>query len=260
MNMKKIFWVTAIMVLALLQSTAQMQERGGGNRPPGENVIGKVTAISKDSLTIAQSQGGESVTVKVSDTTRVTRSRQPINLADIKVDDTIFARGELKNGVMQAAMLAVVNPEMAQRFAGGGAGGQGARGGVAGFKPEDLGKKFIVGQVKAMNETKLTIARPDGQTQEIEVDENTSFKKDGASITLPDIQVGDSIRGRGELKGTTFVPKELVVGGRPMRGLNGPGGNQMPDRMQPNSASPSTTAPAPAAPAPAAPTATPTPK
>jgi len=77
---------------------------------------------------------------------------------------------------------------------------------------------------------------------------------------LPDIQVGDSVRGRGELKGTTFVPKELVVGGRPMRGLNGPGGNQMPDRMQPNSASPSTPAPSTATPAHAVPTTTPTPK
>jgi hypothetical protein len=260
--MKRMFWLMAVMILALMQALAQTQERGGGNRVPGENMIGKVTAISKDSLTIAKLEGGESVTIKVSDATRVTRSRQPIKLEEIKVDETIFARGELKSGVMQAAMVAVVNPEMAQRFAEGGTRGAGARG--AGFKPEDMGKKFIIGQVKAINETKLTIARPDGQTQEIEVDENTSFKKDGASITLPDIQVGDSVRGRGELKGTTFVPKELVVGGRPMRGLNGPGGNQMPDRMQPNSAlpstpMPSTVTPAPAAPAPE-PSATPMPK
>ncbi|HWF06069.1 MAG TPA: DUF5666 domain-containing protein [Candidatus Angelobacter sp.] len=258
--MKKMFWVMAITILGLLQATAQMQEQGGRTMPPGENMIGKVTAISKDSLTIAKLEGGESVTIKISDATRVTRSRQHIKLEEIKVDETIFARGEIKSGVMQAAMVAVVNPEMAQRFAGGGTRGAGARGGAAGFKPEDMGKKFIIGQVKAINETKLTIARPDGQTQEIEVDENTSFKKDGASITLPDIQVGDSVRGRGELKGTTFVPKELVVGGRPMRGLNGPGGNQMPDRMQPNSASPSTPAPSTATPAPAVPTTTPTPK
>lgn len=258
--MKKTLWMMVILFLTFMHASAQMQEQGGRTMPPGENMIGKVTAVSKDSLTIAKLEGGESVTIKVSDATRVTRSRQPIKLEEIKVDETIFARGELKSGVMQAAMVAVVNPEMAQRFAGGGTRGAGARGGAAGFKPEDMGKKFIIGQVKAINETKLTIARPDGQTQEIEVDENTSFKKDGASITLPDIQVGDSVRGRGELKGTTFVPKELVVGGRPMRGLNGPGGNQMPDRMQPNSASPSTPAPSTATPAHAVPTTTPTPK
>jgi hypothetical protein len=250
--MRRIFWMMVLMGLAFMQAPAQMQERGGGNnRPPGESVVGKVTAVGKDSLTVSQLQGGESVTVKVSDTTRVTKNRQSFKLEEIKVDETVFARGDLKNGVMQAAMLAVVNPEMAQRIANGGAGGPGARGGVIGFKPEDMGKKFIIGEVKAINETKLTIARMDGQTQEIEVDENTSFKKDGYSITLPDIKVGDFVRGRGELKGTTFVPKELAVGQRPMRGMNG-SSNQMPDRMQPNSASPSTVAPAPAA--------TPTPK
>lgn len=233
-----------VVSLGFIQSPAQMQERGG--RPPGENVIGKVTAVGKDSLTVAQLQGGESVTVKVSDTTRVTKDRQPIKLGEIKVDQAVFARGDLKDGVMQAAMLAVVNPEMAQRFANGGGGG---RGGVIGFKPEDMGKKFIIGEVKAINETKLTIARMDGQTQEIEVDENTSFKKDGYSITLPDIKVGDFVRGHGELKGTTFVPKELAVGQRPMRGMNGAGNSQTPDRAQPNSAIPSTATPATAAPA-----------
>ena len=88
-----------------------------------------------------------------------------------------------------------------------------------------MGKKFIVGEVKAINETKLTIARPDGQTQEIEVDENTSFKKGSESITLPDIKVGDFVRGRGELKDSTFVPKELIVGRQQMRiMMGGPGG------------------------------------
>jgi hypothetical protein len=254
--MRRMFWVTAVLVLALMHAPAQMQERGGGNRAPGENVIGKVTAVGKDSLTISRLQGGESVTVKVSDTTRVTKNRQPLKLEEIKVDETVFARGELKNGVMQAAALAVVNPEMAQRFAAGNTGGGGR---MTGFKPEDMGKKIIVGEVKAINETKLTIARMDGQTQEIEVDENTSFKKDGYSITLPDIKVGDFVRGRGELKGTTFVPKELSVGERPARGMNG-SGSQMPERMQPNSAAPSTPTPATAAPAPAAPSATPSPK
>jgi hypothetical protein len=246
--MRRIFWVMVIVGLAFIQTPAQMQDRGGGNRLPGENVVGKVTAVSKDSLTISQLQGGESVTVKVSDTTRLTKNRQPLKLEEIKVDETVFVRGDLKNGVMQAAMLAVVNPEMAQRFAAGNAGGGGR---LSGFKPEDMGKKIIVGEVKAINETKLTIARVDGQTQEIEVDENTSFKKDGYSITLPDIKVGDFVRGRGELKGATFVPKELAVGQRPTRGMNG-SGNQMPDRMQPNSAMPATATPATAAPAPAA--------
>jgi hypothetical protein len=246
------FCLMAIMVVAFLQASAQPQERM--NMPPGDNVVGKVTAVSKDSLTIAPLMGGDAVPVKVSDTTRVVKDRQPFKLEQIKVDDVIFARGELKNNSMQAAVVSVVNPEMIQRLQqGGGPGGPG--GGIgpgAGFNREDLGKKFIVGEVKAINETKLTIARPDGQTQDIEVDESTSFKKSGESITLPDIKVGDFVRGRGELKDNTFVPKELIVGRPQMRiMMGGPGmagsGGAPPEQKKPDEAAPAGT-PAPAPP------------
>lgn len=143
---------------------------------------------------------------------------------------------------MQAAVVSVVNPEMIQRLQqGGGPGGRPNRG----FNREDLGKKFIAGEVKAINETKLTIARPDGQTQDIEVDENTSFKKGGESITLPDIKVGDFVRGPGELKNNTFVPKELMVGRPQMRIMMGGPGDQPPEQKKPEGAPAGTPAPAP---------------
>ncbi|HEX9256159.1 MAG TPA: hypothetical protein VF938_11460, partial [Candidatus Angelobacter sp.] len=88
----------AMMAAAFLHASAQPQERM--NMPPGDNVVGKVTAVSKDSLTIAPLMGGDAVNVKVSDTTRVAKDRQPFKLEQIKVDDVIFARGELKNNSM----------------------------------------------------------------------------------------------------------------------------------------------------------------
>ena len=248
--MRTMVCLMAIMAVAFLHASAQPQERM--NLPPGDNVVGKVTAVSKDSLTVAPMMGGDAVTVKVSDTTRVLQNRQPFKLEQIKVDDVIFARGELKNNSMQAAVVSVVNPEMIQRLQQGGAGGGPGGGPMGGFNREDLGKKFIAGEVKAINETKLTIARPDGQTQDIEVDENTSFKKGGESITLPDIKVGDFVRGRGELKDNTFVPKELLVGRPQMRimmggpGVAGSGGAQ-PVQKKPDEAPPAGT-PAPAPP------------
>lgn len=248
--MRRMFCLLAIMAAVFLHASAQPQERM--NMPPGDNVVGKVTAVSKDSLTIAPLMGGDAVTVKVSDATRVAKDRQPFKFEQIKVDDVVFARGELKNNSMQAAVVSVVNPEMIQRIQQGGAAGGGPGGPMGGFNREDLGKKFIVGEVKAINETKLTIARPDGQTQDIEVDENTSFKKGGESITLPDIKVGDFVRGRGELKDSMFVPKELVVGRPQMRmmiggpGMAGSGGAQ-PEQKKPDEAAPTGT-PAPTPP------------
>src|SRR5215470_3064642 len=206
--MKKL-WLAAILLsasYAVAQGQIQIQERGG-NMPPGENVVGKVTAMSKDSLTVAPLTGGEPVTIKVGESTRVIKERQPVKLEDIKVDETIFARGKLEGNTMEAAIVGVVNPEMIQRMQQGG-----GPGGMGGFNREDLGKKFIAGEVKAINETKLTIARPDGQTQEIEVDENTSFKKGSESVTLADIKVGDFVHGQGALKDGVFVPKELIIG------------------------------------------------
>jgi hypothetical protein len=184
--------------------------------PPGENVIGKVTAVSGNTLTVAPMTGGNPVTVKIGDDTRIRKDRQPAKAADIKVDDMVFARGTLTGTIMDAAIIGLVNPEMVQRMQQGGAGQ---------FNREDLGKKFIVGEVKAINELKLTIARPDNQTQEIEVDENTSFHKGRESVTLADIKVGDTVRGPGELKNGVFTPKDLFVGGPGViMGFGGPGG------------------------------------
>lgn len=262
--MRRIFCALAVMALAVVQISAHAQDRGGGrDLPPGENIFGKVTAVGKNSLTITKLQGGDSLTLKISDSTHVRKDRQPYKFEDVKVDDTVFARGEVKDGVMQTAILSVVSPEQAQRFmqaqGGGGAGGGFGmgRGNRQGFSPEDMGKKFIIGEVKAINETKLTIARRDGQTQEIEVDENTSFKKNNQSITLPDIKVGDSVFGRGELKNNVFVPRELTVGSGGMRRMGGFGG-QAP---QPNApaGSPSATPNADPSPSPAQ-SATPSPK
>ena len=236
----------ATVVLSLVLASGQAQERRGMNMPPGENVVGKVMAVSKDSLTISPLTGGELVRVKVTETTRVSKDRQPFKLEDIKVDETVFVRGELKNNVMQAAVVGVVNPEMAERIQQGGGPGGARDGMMAGLKPEDMGKKFIVGEVKAINETRLTIARPDGQTQDIEVDENTSFKKGSESITLPDIKVGDFVRGRGELKDNMFVPKELSVGRSQARNMMGGPGSQTQGQKKPDSAQPS--APPPTAP------------
>jgi hypothetical protein len=231
----------ALFLLSAIYAVAQPQEGQRMNMPPGETVVGKVTAVSKDSITISPIAGGEPVTIKVGESTRVVKQRQPAKLEDIKTDDTVFARGKLNGNTMEAALLGVMTPEMAQRLqqmrqAGGLSPQQGNGGPMGMFNREDLGKKFIAGEVKAINETKLTIARPDGQTQEIEVDENTSFKKAGESITLPDIQVGDFVRGPGEVKNNVFVAKQLMVG-RPRMVIGGAGG-QTPEQKKPEAAAP----------------------
>lgn len=233
--MKKSLLICFLMSLCLASAFAQNQEQGPRRMPPGDNVMGKVTAVGNGSVTVTPLNGGAPVTVKVGDNTRVSKDRQPIKLSDIKVDDTVFARGHLDGSSMDAVMLGVVNPEMLQRFQQGGM----QQGGMQ-FNREDLGKKFIAGEVKAINETKLTIARPDNQNQDIEVDENTSFRRGRESITLADIKVGDFVRGQGELKDGIFVPKELNVGGRPGMMMR-MGGGDAPEQQKQDNQKPATT-------------------
>jgi hypothetical protein len=197
---------------------------------PGADVlVGKITAVNGTTLTVAPLTGGDPVTVKIGDSTRVFKDRQPARAADIKAGDFLFAQGKMNGKTMEAAMVSLPSAENLQRIRQGMAQLQ--------ISGEDLGKKFIAGEVKAINELKLTIARPDNQTQEIEVDETTSFRKGRESVTLADIKTGDFVRGAGDLKNGVFVPKELIIGrlgtiggfggGGGPRGPGGPGQGAM---------------------------------
>jgi hypothetical protein len=226
--------VCILIQLLVLTAASAITQKGPG-MVPGENVAGKVTAIAKGSITVSPLAGGDPVTLKVSDGTRIMKDRQQAGVSDIKVGDTVFARGPLTGQTMEAGFVAVVDPSMVQQRM--------QQGPMSQFKPEDMGKKFIAGEVKAINETRLTIARPDNQTQEIEVDENTSFKKGKESVTLADITVGEFVRGAGEIKNGVFVPKELIVGRPRMQMMIGGPGGKPGDQKPPETQKPATDPP-----------------
>jgi hypothetical protein len=185
-----------------------------------QGVAGTITAVSGDSLQL-KARDGNTVQVNLSDKTQYRRNREAAKLEDFKAGDEVFVRGQQSSdGVWQAELVAL-------RPAGGPGGPQAFR--------EGLGKQFIVGDIKEINGTQLTILRPDGVTQTIAVDENTSFRKDHESITLADLKAGDHVFGRGEVKNDIFVAAVLNSGqprfmGR--RGLDGgtggPGGPPQP--------------------------------
>ena len=186
------------------QGGAGMRERGeGGMRGRmGRGIMGEITAMTADSFTLKTMQGN-AATVKISSETKFIRDQQPIKMSDLKVGDTIGVAGtpDASDPTTWNANFIVDRTAQVKEF------------------KENLGKTVIMGEVKSINETNLAILRPDGQTQTISVDENTSFKKGRESVTLADIKVGDHVGGRGALKNGTFVASELRVGGPGM----GPG-------------------------------------
>jgi hypothetical protein len=217
---------------ALAQDGQDNSRQGAASFAGGQMVRGTVTASAADHLTV-KTDAGEIYQVSLSANTRLTKDRQPIKVSDVKVGDGVGAMGVLDPATktVHAVFVGVVDAEQVKK----------AR--------ENMGKTYITGKVTAidLDGLKLTIERPDGVSQVIAVDEQTSFKRGGRgmaamasgagvmdvpggqargngagaggtgnsasgdSITFADVKVGDSIAGRGGLKSGVFVPTELGV-------------------------------------------------
>src|SRR3954447_26367590 len=200
-------------VLAFGQDAPPPQGSGNpGGRAQGQfrdltRVMGTIVSINGDQLVI-KPESGDNITVKLDSDVHIRKDHAEAELSDFKAGDRVLAAGtQGSDKILNAKIL------------GGGQMGQGGGGMMGGpISPEDmvkmgLGTKFIAGEVKSIEETKLTIARPDGQTQTIEVDETTSFRDGkGESGTLGDLKVGDRVMGRGEMKNGVFVPETLRFG------------------------------------------------
>jgi hypothetical protein len=221
--MKRAMGAVILMMSSLGAMTALAQEgQGSGERggafAGGQMVRGTVTTAAADHL-IVKTDAGEVYQVAISANTRVMKDRQPMKVADIKVGDGAGAMGVLDapTKTIHAVFVTVMDAAQVKKM------------------KEDLGKIYITGKVTAIDDVKLTVMRPDGVSQVIEVDEGTSFKRGGRgmmsmmsgsgpvpahpegtaaggeSITLADVKVGDTVVGPGALKNGVFVPTQLGV-------------------------------------------------
>jgi len=160
----------------LAQGDAQMgagqgRQRGGGaGFGGGQPVQGTVTAVAAAKITI-QTDAGDSYTVTVTDTTRVTKDRQPIKATDVKVGDGVTAMGTVDATAKTVAAMMVmdVDAETVKKA------------------KEDMGKTYITGKITAIDadNLKITVMRTDNVSQVIAVDEGTSFQTGARGITVP---------------------------------------------------------------------------
>ena len=168
-------------------------------------VAGTITAMDDKSMTL-KTTDGRTVTVKLDEKTQYRKDRQPAKLSDFKVGDMAFVGGQSAGENTWQANFVATRSGAGQEFR------------------EGLGKRFIAGEIKSIDGTRLTISRVDGETQTINVDENTSFRKQGESVTLADLKPGDHVFGRGEVKNSVFVPAVLNVGEPGMMPMGPPQG------------------------------------
>src|SRR5258707_8234222 len=172
-------------------------QRPGPNDGRGRPLLGKITAINKGSLELAKPDG-TTVAVKITDKTEYRKDRQVASLEDFKVGDVVFVRGE------ENADHSVTAQMIGGRSGGGPEGGRGFGGG-GGFG--ELGKDFVVGEVKSVDAPKLTVLRPDNVTQTLELNEETSLRRGRESITMADIQPGDHVVVRGAVQNNALDRK-----------------------------------------------------
>jgi preprotein translocase subunit YajC len=218
--------LAAAVVLAGMGAAVAQEGPGRGEMALGNGrmIRGTVTATAADHLTI-KTDAGDVFEIAITPNTRMTKDRQPVKPADVKIGDGVGAMGELDapKKTVHALFVAVVDAEQVKKMR------------------EDLGKSYITGKVTAIDDVKLTVLRPDNVSQVIEVDETTSFRKGGRrgfgalvmeggapvpvapsggaaagasggeSITLADIKVGDVVAGQGGMKHGVFVPTNLTV-------------------------------------------------
>jgi len=218
-GMAKLLLIAAAVALpttALAQDGPDSLRQEGVAFAGGQMVRGTVTATAADHLTV-KTEMGEVYQVALSANTRLTKERQPVKVVDIKVGDGVGAMGVLDapTRTVHAVFVGVVDAEQVKK----------AR--------ENMGKTYITGKVTAidMDALKLTVMRPDGVSQVIGVDEQTSFKRGGRAMaamagTGSVIEMGDAgggRRGMGAGTGTGTPPGAGTGAG----GGNGGGGESI---------------------------------
>ncbi|MBZ5527742.1 MAG: DUF5666 domain-containing protein [Acidobacteriia bacterium] len=181
----------------------QKQERTGRGEERGQPLFGKITAISGESLELSK-PNGTSASLKITGKTEFRKDRQPAKLADFRVGDMVFVRAEEDAAHSLTAVL------IGGRSGGGGGpqgGGRGFGGGMFG----EMGKDFVAGEVKSVDAPRITVLRPDGVTQTLELSEETSLRRGRESITMADIQPGDHLMARGAVQNNVSAPKNVAV-------------------------------------------------
>ncbi len=205
-SLRTVVVVLTLAFCAISHGHAQMDSAGGAPGGPfGQgrqgfpnlpSVRGTVSSVQSNTATI-QTEEGVAYTVQCSDNTRIFKNHQPIKISDIHIGDMLIAAGELddKAHTLHAVFVGDIDAATVQKMRA------------------DLGKTWIAGKVTKidMDALQLTLQRIDQKTQVIAVNETTSFRKDGQSVTLRDLHVGDGVRGKGSVQNGIFVPEVLHI-------------------------------------------------
>ncbi len=243
MTKKSLLSILVLLALSLASTLAaqqnppaqgqEHQRQGMGGPPP---VLGTITSVGVDRFEIKKPDGSIQ-TIMVTDDThyrqRVEGQQQPqvLALEDLKVGDHVFVRGTA-NGDKPLTATGVnrVTAEQFESFQSGGGpggapgaqggGGWGPGGGGAGMEGTRAG-----GEIESIKGNQIRVMNHRNGERVIVVSDQTTFEKEGQTITLKDLKAGDRIFAMGKEVDGKFVATE-VHSGRPGGGRGGWQGGQ----------------------------------
>ncbi|HVU75310.1 MAG TPA: DUF5666 domain-containing protein [Candidatus Paceibacterota bacterium] len=192
--------ITSAQSAAAPVSGQNAQERPMGERPA---VMGKVTAISGTTLTVermardASSTTSYSVDASSAKILKATAGSAPseITIASVAVGDTVRIRGTLSGSSVAATEVV-----------------DGAGPGFGHGRGPGMGEGAL-GTVRAINGSTITLAGTDGQTYTVDASAATVRKT--STISVSDINIGDTIGVRGTISGTSVSAKDIMDGTPP---------------------------------------------
>ena len=166
------------------------QGRGPG---PGDRTFGTIVSVGVDRLQIKKADGSVQ-TALISNQTQFRQGRQQdLQLEDLKPGDQIMVAGSAnENKDFQARMIRrVTQEELAQMP-----------------KPGEA----VFGELVAVENGQLRLRNRMQGERMVVVNEQTTFMKQGESISLKDLKVGDRVFATGKETNGQFIATRVVTG------------------------------------------------
>ncbi len=187
----------AALASAQTPTTTTTTQHTAGHMGMAPGVMGKVTAVSGNTITVAGGKDGATAyTVDVTNAKVMIGSQTTApttgSVSDIKVGDTVAVRGTVSGTTVTATS---VTDGMFMRGGFGGPGGKG---------------RGVEGTVSAVSGNTVTVTAKDGTSYTI--DASSAKVSKVVDLQVSDIKVGDTIGAQGTVSGTSVTATHIMDG------------------------------------------------
>ena len=188
--------LTLFIIAGIGFSQQQDESKSPPQNPPrqfgGPPLSGTITSVGVDRFEIKK-RDGSAQTVMVDEHTHYRQGQQDIQLEDLKPGDTVFVRGQANaNKEFVAENVHRITAEEMQRFGNGG--------------------ERVFGAIVSIDKNQIKVNNPRQGDRTITVNDQTQFVKDGQTIALKDLKVGDRIFATGSEKQGQFLATRVMTG------------------------------------------------